>query len=276
MAEDVLYADLNILQLAPNAAESRSSKGRERDNPHMWYYIAVSLGIVCLLQLGIIVFTIHLLNRQEANQNISKETLDLENCTLQLQKKQEECETLKFNLSELSTKKHPNNAIQTSESTYICMHGSTSQNDTVEHCKCCPEGWIEFKGICYYFSKEQKNWNSSNLFCTSSNAQLVISDSNSILEFIKSNSKRKRIWVGLRKHDRRWRWINGKTLERGIIAFLNTDCADVFEGQLQSSSCENEQHFVCEKMAQCFFLLHNPHHLPSHCQGLKYTCKKLA
>ncbi|KAG6921624.1 C-type lectin domain family 2 member D, partial [Chelydra serpentina] len=41
---------------------------------------------------------------------------------------------------------------------------------------CCLEGWVGYGGKCYYFSKEEKNWDSSQHFCSSFNASLAVID----------------------------------------------------------------------------------------------------
>uniref|UniRef100_A0A8C3SEI4 C-type lectin domain-containing protein n=1 Tax=Chelydra serpentina TaxID=8475 RepID=A0A8C3SEI4_CHESE len=41
---------------------------------------------------------------------------------------------------------------------------------------CCLEGWVGYGGKCYYFSKEEKNWDSSQHFCSWFNASLAVID----------------------------------------------------------------------------------------------------
>ena len=40
----------------------------------------------------------------------------------------------------------------------------------------CPDNWIGFQDKCYYFSKEEGDWNSSTYNCLSQNADLVMID----------------------------------------------------------------------------------------------------
>ncbi|XP_075770300.1 uncharacterized protein LOC102462209 isoform X2 [Pelodiscus sinensis] len=38
---------------------------------------------------------------------------------------------------------------------------------------CCPDGWVGYRGKCYYFSDAEGTWNSSQSFCSSFNASLA-------------------------------------------------------------------------------------------------------
>lgn len=49
-------------------------------------------------------------------------------------------------------------------------------------CPCCPEQWMSYRGRCYSFSKEKKDWNSSQESCWAQGAHLlVISDTSEMV-----------------------------------------------------------------------------------------------
>ncbi|KAG6920643.1 C-type lectin domain family 2 member D [Chelydra serpentina] len=49
---------------------------------------------------------------------------------------------------------------------------------------CCLEGWVGYGGKCYYFSKEAKNWDSSQHFCSLFNASLAVIDTQQEKDFM--------------------------------------------------------------------------------------------
>uniref|UniRef100_A0A803TVX9 C-type lectin domain-containing protein n=1 Tax=Anolis carolinensis TaxID=28377 RepID=A0A803TVX9_ANOCA len=45
-------------------------------------------------------------------------------------------------------------------------------------CPSCPDDWIGYRRKCYYFSLEKRNWTSSQDFCSSQKATLLIFNDN--------------------------------------------------------------------------------------------------
>uniref|UniRef100_A0A674J708 C-type lectin domain-containing protein n=1 Tax=Terrapene triunguis TaxID=2587831 RepID=A0A674J708_9SAUR len=41
------------------------------------------------------------------------------------------------------------------------------------HAPCCLDGWVGYRGKCYYFSEAEGTWDSSQSFCSSLNASLA-------------------------------------------------------------------------------------------------------
>uniref|UniRef100_A0A8U7MEH3 Uncharacterized protein n=1 Tax=Corvus moneduloides TaxID=1196302 RepID=A0A8U7MEH3_CORMO len=49
-------------------------------------------------------------------------------------------------------------------------------------CPCCPKQWVTYRDKCYSFSKEKKDWNSSQESCRAQGAHLlVISNTNEMV-----------------------------------------------------------------------------------------------
>uniref|UniRef100_A0A8C5J4P9 KLRG1 protein n=1 Tax=Junco hyemalis TaxID=40217 RepID=A0A8C5J4P9_JUNHY len=46
-------------------------------------------------------------------------------------------------------------------------------------CQCCPEQWVIYRSRCYSFSKEKKDWNSSQESCWAQGAHLLGTSSTS-------------------------------------------------------------------------------------------------
>ncbi|XP_066469171.1 C-type lectin domain family 2 member D-like [Tiliqua scincoides] len=118
----------------------------------------------------------------------------------------------------------------------------------------CPHNWVGFQGRCYYFSREEKNWTSSQSFCHSQQASLARIESEQ-KDFINLFKLKYTYWIGLRrKPGQPWKWLNEEkaTLpvmgDGGDCAYLND------EVKASSSRCSTEHHWMCSKADA----LHNP------------------
>ncbi|XP_061060940.1 C-type lectin domain family 2 member B isoform X3 [Eubalaena glacialis] len=74
----------------------------------------------------------------------------------------------------------------------------------------CPDTWIGFQDKCYYFSKEEKDWNSSRYNCLSQNADLVTIDTIEEKDFLRRYKCASDHWVWRdRTKDQTRQWVNG-------------------------------------------------------------------
>uniref|UniRef100_A0A8D2J8X3 C-type lectin domain-containing protein n=1 Tax=Varanus komodoensis TaxID=61221 RepID=A0A8D2J8X3_VARKO len=82
----------------------------------------------------------------------------------------------------------------------------------INKCDCrsiqaCPPSWIGYKENCYYFSKAERNWTSSQKFCSSHNASLASPKLNGALRFVAGKGS---CWIGLtRDSGQPWKWLDG-------------------------------------------------------------------
>uniref|UniRef100_A0A674J392 C-type lectin domain-containing protein n=1 Tax=Terrapene triunguis TaxID=2587831 RepID=A0A674J392_9SAUR len=51
------------------------------------------------------------------------------------------------------------------------------------HAPCCLDGWVGYRGKCYYFSEAEGTWDSSQSFCSSLNASLAWIDTEKDLDW---------------------------------------------------------------------------------------------
>uniref|UniRef100_A0A8C8RVC9 C-type lectin domain-containing protein n=1 Tax=Pelusios castaneus TaxID=367368 RepID=A0A8C8RVC9_9SAUR len=112
----------------------------------------------------------------------------------------------------------------------------------------CLDGWIGYRGKCYYFSEEEKNWGSSQHFCTSVNASLATIDTQQEKDFVMRYAGLTEHWIGLRREsDQSWKWVNGTQFNQfsirggGDCAYLN------YEKRVSSSRCSTERWWICSK-----------------------------
>ncbi|XP_019147938.2 killer cell lectin-like receptor subfamily G member 1 [Corvus cornix cornix] len=119
-------------------------------------------------------------------------------------------------------------------------------------CPCCPEQWVTYRDKCYSFSKEKKDWNSSQESCRAQGAHLlVISNTNEMDFFLIEHTTSH--WIGLqRSTDGDWAWEDGSKLSDKKVKSNSRvqNCAVLLGGAIHASSCEVPTPWICEKSVQ--------------------------
>ncbi|XP_044285721.1 C-type lectin domain family 2 member D-like [Varanus komodoensis] len=112
---------------------------------------------------------------------------------------------------------------------------------------CCPPDWIGYQEKCYYYSKHEQNWTSSQDFCSSFRASLAVID-NPEMEFVMRYKGKDSFWIGLRRAPgQSWKWTSGDNSSLQVIGD-GGDCAYLNEDASASSSrCSTKHHFLCSK-----------------------------
>ncbi|KAM6137048.1 killer cell lectin-like receptor subfamily G member 1 [Pterocles gutturalis] len=73
----------------------------------------------------------------------------------------------------------------------------------------CPEQWVAYRGSCYFFSKERKDWRSSQDSCQAQGAHLLVISGTSEMDSFKS-IQTEYFWIGLRNSTGSgWIWEDG-------------------------------------------------------------------
>uniref|UniRef100_H3AWJ9 C-type lectin domain-containing protein n=1 Tax=Latimeria chalumnae TaxID=7897 RepID=H3AWJ9_LATCH len=83
--------------------------------------------------------------------------------------------------------------------------------------ECCPKDWRLFKGSCYFFSSDSKDWQSSRDNCISMESDLVVITNKEEQDFVK-NRTNGWYWIGLtdqRKEDE-WIWVDGTSYNTSV------------------------------------------------------------
>uniref|UniRef100_A0A8C0DXU9 Killer cell lectin like receptor G1 n=1 Tax=Balaenoptera musculus TaxID=9771 RepID=A0A8C0DXU9_BALMU len=131
-------------------------------------------------------------------------------------------------------------------SQWILCRGS--KFSTCASCPSCPDLWVRYGDHCYYFSVEEKNWNSSLEFCLARDAHLLMFKDNQKMFPLRNFLSQDFYWVGLRNNSG-WRWEDGSALNASRI-FSNSlvqKCGTISKSGLQASSCEVALPWVCKK-----------------------------
>ncbi|NWV28144.1 KLRG1 protein, partial [Origma solitaria] len=118
-------------------------------------------------------------------------------------------------------------------------------------CPCCPEQWVSYRGSCYSFSKEQKDWNSSQESCRAQGAHLLVISNASEMDFFQIPIQFH--WIGLqRSTDGGWAWEDGSKLSDKKVTSNSPvqSCGILWNGAIGASSCEVTAPWICEKPVQ--------------------------
>ncbi|NXN13968.1 KLRG1 protein, partial [Indicator maculatus] len=113
----------------------------------------------------------------------------------------------------------------------------------------CPEQWVAYRGSCYSFSKQKKDWYSSQESCWRQGAHLLVISDTSEMDLFKS-IQTECFWIGLRNSiDSGWIWEDG-SVYNGTKILSNSPvqhCVVLMKDHLQASSCEFPAPWICEK-----------------------------
>ncbi|XP_034613525.1 C-type lectin domain family 2 member D-like isoform X2 [Trachemys scripta elegans] len=114
---------------------------------------------------------------------------------------------------------------------------------------CCPDGWIGYRGKCYYFSETDGNWTYSQSQCSALNASLAAIDSEQEKDFLLRYKGFLDRWIGLqRKPGQPWRWPNGTEFDNRFPIRGGGDCAFLIdENWFGSSRCSTWRRWICSK-----------------------------
>ncbi|XP_075564281.1 C-type lectin domain family 2 member L-like [Pelecanus crispus] len=124
----------------------------------------------------------------------------------------------------------------------------------IKGCLCprCPEQWVAYRGSCYSFSKEKKDWNSSRESCRAQGAHLlVISDTGEKDLFQTMHTEFH--WIGLQNSTGGdWAWEDGSKLDGKQVQSNSPvqNCAVLMADAIRASSCEVPAPWICEKSLQ--------------------------
>ncbi|KFV55704.1 C-type lectin domain family 2 member E, partial [Tyto alba] len=107
--------------------------------------------------------------------------------------------------------------------------------------------WIGFQGKCYYFSKSESNWTTSQENCEALGASLALLNTVDELAFIRRYKGEANHWFGLRKKDDEWWWTNGTALNNWFEVRGGGSCAYLNEERISSSLCHTKKNWLCSR-----------------------------
>ncbi|XP_041854032.1 aggrecan core protein isoform X2 [Melanotaenia boesemani] len=93
-----------------------------------------------------------------------------------------------------------------------CPNGFTGE-DCATPMQGCPEGWMEFRGSCYFHFEDRLTWSEAEQHCRELNSHLVSISSEEEQQFVNSNNQNYQ-WIGLNDKDvqNEFHWTDGTPL----------------------------------------------------------------
>ncbi|XP_064140713.1 C-type lectin domain family 2 member D isoform X2 [Loxodonta africana] len=116
-------------------------------------------------------------------------------------------------------------------------------------CAACPETWIGFRGKCYYFSEETRNWTFSQTFCASVEASLAQFEIPEELIFLKRYKGPSDHWIGLSRESflHTWKWTDGTENNNSFTIKGVGECAYLNDNGVSSARAYTERKWICSK-----------------------------
>ncbi|NXE01014.1 KLRG1 protein, partial [Chaetorhynchus papuensis] len=113
----------------------------------------------------------------------------------------------------------------------------------------CPHPWVAYRGSCYSFSTEKKDWNSSQESCRAQGAHLLVISDTWEMDLFK-RIQAGRFWLGLRNSTTSgWIWEDGSVFNDTKVLFNSPvqNCGVLMKDRFHASSCEVPLAWICEK-----------------------------
>ncbi|XP_065419271.1 C-type lectin domain family 2 member D-like isoform X1 [Chrysemys picta bellii] len=106
----------------------------------------------------------------------------------------------------------------------------------------CPDGWVGYRGKCYYFSETEGNWTYSQSQCSALNASLAGIDSEQEKVFMIRYKGLPDHWISFwREPYGIWKWANGTDLNNGFEVRGRGECAYLNEVGIGISRCSTQR-----------------------------------
>ncbi|KAM6095321.1 killer cell lectin-like receptor subfamily F member 1 [Chlamydotis macqueenii] len=234
----ITYAELRMKPKPKGSSRSETSASGCQHGRSAWFYVALLLGVLVLILLGVIA----LLAKQSLKGRAGKlESLPQygPNSTGDptSSEKTVSAALLKWLMEEL------------------CEDGQGT-------CELCPPGWQLHRGRCYYFSEEAVSWYDSQRNCLARKSQLLVIEDEIEMEFIDSKEKdTKYIWIGLNVQDieKQWSSVEDPRVKENSKAINNMEtdknCAVYRRKNIfQADNCQTLKKWICKKKATLLVL----------------------
>nr|XP_013795027.1 PREDICTED: C-type lectin domain family 2 member E-like [Apteryx mantelli mantelli]XP_013795028.1 PREDICTED: C-type lectin domain family 2 member E-like [Apteryx mantelli mantelli] len=109
----------------------------------------------------------------------------------------------------------------------------------------CRDGWIGYRGICYYVSREEASWESSQRHCSSLGASLAVLKREWEVPFLRRLKDSTNYWLGLRRQDGRLVWVDDTIYNEMFPVRGQEACAYMSNDAIVSSSCSQLRPYIC-------------------------------
>ncbi|NWW74054.1 CLC2B protein, partial [Climacteris rufus] len=108
----------------------------------------------------------------------------------------------------------------------------------------CPHGWVGYRGVCYYLSRDHGSWEQGQDRCSRLGASLaMLKDEEMVSEGLWGFD----YWLGLRRRGQRLQWGDGSNFSSSVPVLGNSECVFLGDGKFWSERCSNPQPYLCSR-----------------------------
>ncbi|XP_014814875.1 PREDICTED: C-type lectin domain family 2 member B-like [Calidris pugnax] len=99
----------------------------------------------------------------------------------------------------------------------------------------CPDGWVGYRNVCYYLSRDQGSWEWSQEQCSSRGASLAVLRREWEMEFLSRLKGNIDYWIGLRRRGEHLEWVDGSSFNQTIPVVGEEPCLFLNDHDLLSA-----------------------------------------
>ncbi|KAM6326040.1 killer cell lectin-like receptor subfamily G member 2 isoform 2-T4 [Alca torda] len=111
----------------------------------------------------------------------------------------------------------------------------------------CPDGWVGYRNVCYYLSRDEGSWEWSQEQCSSHGASLAMPRREWEMEFLWRLTGNMDYWLGLRRRGERLEWVDGSGFNQTFVVHGEGACAYLYDGVVASAGCSQPRPYICSK-----------------------------
>ncbi|XP_039373246.1 killer cell lectin-like receptor subfamily F member 1 isoform X1 [Mauremys reevesii] len=245
MTEEIIYADINVLEDASPACQPSSLKHHDlrgfarRHGFVLWIALAGDVILAtAVIALGVQVFQ----GRSLQTDTGAVSSVPESSGVAQRHSPGRECNR---SLDDLVSRLKQS----------LC-HSAQSPSADGSSCKLCPMDWLSRRGKCYWFSKDSKNWTESRADCSAKSSRKLVLQDQEEMEFIQNVTQGKYyVWLGLSvpSAEKDWTWVDNSVLDQTLFPVTSpTDvnsCGVIKGNRIHSETCSAEFKWICQKEA---------------------------
>ncbi|XP_061844798.1 killer cell lectin-like receptor subfamily F member 1 isoform X1 [Colius striatus] len=235
----ITYAELRMKPKHKGNSRSETSASGCQHRCSAWFYVALVLGVLVLVLIGIIAVLAEQLlkGREGKSESLSQYGINSTGNHISSEKIASTM-LLKWLMKEL------------------CEDGQATT------CELCPPGWQLHRGRCYYFSEKAVNWDDSQRNCLARKSQLLVIEDENEMEFIDHKERGiKYIWIELKVQNVKKQQSSAEDpgAEENRIAMKRIEddknCA-VYRRKniIQTDNCHTLKKWICKRNATLLVL----------------------
>ncbi|ARF02657.1 SWPV1-042 [Shearwaterpox virus] len=116
----------------------------------------------------------------------------------------------------------------------------------------CPYGWVESDNLCYYISKTKSTWDKGITECNMLGGEFITlsNNDNKFLEKITNVTDNKGYWIGIKRIDGIFKWINGSNINDNILPikiYKTYNCGYINYLDVCLANCQSKKSYICVK-----------------------------